>query len=69
MARDGKEFLERLQRTKRNLWLEGARVDDVTAHPALAGGARTIAGIFDRQHDQRRHLMRCGGCAASRRAR
>ena len=50
MARDGKQFLERLRRTKRELWLEGARVDDVTAHPALAGGARTIAGVFDRQH-------------------
>jgi 4-hydroxyphenylacetate 3-monooxygenase len=50
MARDGKQFLERQRRTKRDLWLEGARVDDVTAHPALAGGARTIAGVFDRQH-------------------
>ena len=50
MARDGKQFLERLRRTKRTLWLEGVRVEDVTAHPALAGGARTIAGVFDRQH-------------------
>ena len=50
MARDGKQFLERLGRTKRALWLEGARVDDVTAHPALAGGAQTIAAVFDRQH-------------------
>jgi aromatic ring hydroxylase len=49
-ARDGKQFLERLRRTRRELWLEGARVDDVTAHPALAGGAETIASVFDRQH-------------------
>ena len=49
-ARTGEQFLEGLRRTKRELWLEGARVDDVTAHPALAGGARTIAGVFDRQH-------------------
>ena len=49
-ARAGKQFLERLRRTKRQLWLEGERVDDVTAHPALAGAAQTIAGVFDRQH-------------------
>jgi 4-hydroxyphenylacetate 3-monooxygenase oxygenase component len=49
-ARAGKQFLERLRRTKRQLWVEGERVDDVTAHPALAGAARTIAGVFDRQH-------------------
>src|SRR5215470_7074493 len=46
----GKEFLERLRRTRRQLWVEGQLVDDVTAHPALAGGAQTIAGVFDRQH-------------------
>jgi aromatic ring hydroxylase len=49
MARDGKQFLERLRHTRRELWLEGQRVDDVTAHPALAQGAATIAGVFDRQ--------------------
>jgi len=49
-ARTGKQFLDRLRRTTRQLWVEGARVDDVTAHPALAGGAQTIASIFDRQH-------------------
>jgi aromatic ring hydroxylase len=49
-ARAGKQFLERLRGTRRRLWLESERVDDVTAHPALAGAAQTLAGIFDRQH-------------------
>jgi 4-hydroxyphenylacetate 3-monooxygenase oxygenase component len=49
-ARAGKQFLERLRSTKRYLWLEGERVDDVTTHPALAGAAHTLAGVFDRQH-------------------
>ena len=49
-ARTGKQFLERLRTTPRQLWLEGERVDDVTAHPSLAGAARTLAGVFDRQH-------------------
>jgi len=49
-ARHGKQFLDGLRRTTRQLWVEGERVDDVTAHPALAGGAQTIASIFDRQY-------------------
>ena len=49
-ARAGKQFLERLHRTPRRLWVDGERVDDVTTHPALAGAAETLAGVFDRQH-------------------
>jgi len=47
-ARSGAQFLQGLRGTKRQLWLEGERVDDVTAHPALAGAAQTLAGVFDR---------------------
>jgi aromatic ring hydroxylase len=49
-ARTGEQFLSGLRATRRRLWLEGHQVDDVTAHPALAGGARTLADIFDRLH-------------------
>jgi 4-hydroxyphenylacetate 3-monooxygenase oxygenase component len=49
-ARAGAQFLDGLRGRKRQLWLEGQRVDDVTTHPALAGGAQTIASVFDRQH-------------------
>ena len=49
-VRTGKQFLDRLRTTRRELWLDGARVDDVTTHPSLAGAAETLAGIFDRQH-------------------
>lgn len=49
-ARTGKQFLERLRTTPRQLWLEGERVEDVTTHPSLAGAAHTLAGVFDRQH-------------------
>src|SRR4029453_8509207 len=47
-ARSGDQFLQGLRSTKRQLWLEGERVDDVTAHSALAGGAQTLASVFDR---------------------
>ena len=50
-ARSGEQFLKGLRGTRRQLWLEGRLVDDVTAHPALAGAARTLAGVFDRLHE------------------
>jgi 4-hydroxyphenylacetate 3-monooxygenase oxygenase component len=49
-ARTGAQFLDKLRKTPRTVWLGDGRVDDVTTHPALAGAARTLAGVFDRQH-------------------
>ena len=49
-ARTGQEFLGGLRRTARTVWLGDERVADVTTHPALAQAARTLAGVFDRQH-------------------
>lgn len=49
-ARTGRQFLDGLRRTRREIWVDGERVGDVTAHPKLAGGAQSLAAIFDRQH-------------------
>jgi 4-hydroxyphenylacetate 3-monooxygenase oxygenase component len=43
-------FLEAL-RDGREIWLEGERVNDVTAHPRLRGAALTIAELYGMQHD------------------
>jgi aromatic ring hydroxylase len=43
------QFLERLRKPPRQLWLGDERVGDVTEHPALAGAAQTLAAVFDRQ--------------------
>ncbi len=51
-ARTGSEYLGGL-RDSREVWLEGRRVEDVTAHPKLAGAAATLASLFDLQHDLR----------------
>ncbi len=48
-ARTGTAYLAGL-RDDREVWLDGERVADVTAHPALAAGARSIAGLYDLQH-------------------
>lgn len=50
-ARTGDQFLVGLRHMKRCLYLEGERILDVTSHPSLRGAARTLAGVFDRQHD------------------
>src|SRR3954463_11432471 len=48
--RTGKEFVSGLH-DDREVWLDGERVADVTDHPAFAGLVRTMAGVFDLQHD------------------
>ena len=43
------------------MWLEGERVEDVTTHPKLARMAKTLAGVYDLQHDpDTRDLMAFG---------
>jgi 4-hydroxyphenylacetate 3-monooxygenase len=50
-ARTGSDYLKGLQAQDREVWLRGERIRDVTTHPALAGGARAIAALYDMQHD------------------
>src|SRR5258707_676477 len=51
-ARTGSEFLAGLK-SPRAVWVNGEKVSDVVAHPAFAGAARTLAEIFDLQHQAR----------------
>jgi len=48
--RTGKEFLESLD-DDRQIFMEGERIGDVTRDPRLAGAARSLAELFDMQHD------------------
>lgn len=54
--RRGAEYLQSL-RDGRRLWLMGQRVEDVTTHPALAGCARSVAAVYDLQHDAAHHEL------------
>ncbi len=54
--RRGEEYLESL-RDGRRVWLMGQRVEDVTTHPALAGCARSVAAVYDLQHDLAHHEL------------
>ncbi|WP_326755662.1 4-hydroxyphenylacetate 3-hydroxylase [Streptomyces hirsutus] len=48
--RSGAAYLEGL-RDGRSLYINGERVDDVTAHPAFQGVLTTLAGLYDAQLD------------------
>ena len=49
-ARTGREFLEGL-RDGREVWVGAEKVADIAGHPSLSGAARTVAAIYDLQHE------------------
>jgi 4-hydroxyphenylacetate 3-monooxygenase len=50
-ARTGQDYIKGLQEQPREVWICGERVADVTTHPALRHGVRSIAALYDMQHD------------------
>jgi 4-hydroxyphenylacetate 3-monooxygenase len=48
-ARSGNNFLSSLKKLGAEVWLGGNRVGDVTAHPAFANVARSVASLYDLQ--------------------
>jgi len=50
-ARTGQQYLKGLREQEREVWLGGERIKDVTTHPGLANAARSIAALYDMQHD------------------
>ncbi len=51
-ARRGEQVLKRLRERPPAIWYRGEQVKDVTTHPALAGGVRTLAHLYDLQWDK-----------------
>lgn len=56
-ARNGQDYLNGLKATNREMWLGGERVENVTDHPLLAGGANAIAAYYDLQHQYPNELL------------
>src|SRR5437660_7893429 len=48
--RTGEQLLQSL-RDGRQLFIDGNRVEDVTADPRFAAAARSLAQLYDMQHD------------------
>jgi len=47
--RSGREFIEDLRRSPREVWIAGRRIDDVTADPVFARPVQSIAMLYDLQ--------------------
>ena len=53
-ARTGEQFLAGLRDGPREVWIGGERVADVVEHPAFRNVARSVAALYDLQHDPAR---------------
>lgn len=49
----GSEYLASIANDGREVWLDGARVDDVTTHPAFRNSCRMVARLYDALHDEK----------------
>ena len=50
-ARTGQQYIDGLRANPAEVWIRGERVEDVTTHPALAGGVRSVAALYDKQFE------------------
>ena len=50
-ARTGAQYIADLKKMKREIWIGGERVEDVTTHPATRRGVASYAHLYDMQHD------------------
>ena len=50
-AKNGADYIASLRANPAEVWMRGERVEDVTTHPALRGGVRSVAALYDKQHE------------------
>ena len=62
MVRNGTEFIDGLRRNPREVWVEGRRVDDVTADPVFRRPVQSIAQLYDLQVSPEHRETMTYGC-------
>ena len=50
-AKTGAQYISGLSAMSTEVWIRGERIEDVTTHPALRNGVRSVADLYDMQHD------------------
>ena len=50
-VRTGKQYIEGLSKRPAEVWIGGEKVKDVTTHTAFQNGVRSLAALYDQQHD------------------
>ena len=56
-ARTGEQFLEGLRQGGREIWLRGERISHPLDHPELSAAARSLARVFDLQHEHAAEML------------
>lgn len=56
-AKNGKQYIERLQTASNNIYLHGERVQDVTTHPSLKGVVKSMANLYDLQFEKPEKML------------
>ena len=50
-AKTGAQYISGLSKMSTEVWIRGERIEDVTTHPALRNGVRSVADLYDMQLD------------------
>ena len=50
-ARTGQQYMNGLSENPAEVWIRGEKVTDVTTHSAFKNGVRSLAALYDMQHD------------------
>jgi len=56
-AKTGAQYKERLKKARNNVFIDGARVEDPTTHPAFKNVIQSMANLYDLQYDQQETLL------------
>src|SRR5690348_9733873 len=56
-ARTGEQFLDGLRQGGREIWLRGERISHPLDHPELSAAARSLARVFDLQHEHASEML------------
>ena len=56
-ARTGEQFLDGLRQGGREIWLRGERISHPLDHPELRAAARSLARVFDLQHEHAAEML------------
>ena len=56
-ARTGEQFLDGLRGDAREIWLNGEKITHPLEHPALEAAARSMARVYDLQHEHADEML------------
>ena len=56
-ARTGQQFLDGLRGDAREIWLNGEKITHPLDHPELEAAARSLARVYDLQHEHADEML------------